>query len=366
MITVVCVPDNVQLFGNYLASNEGAGLRSTIRQVTYADLFAAGTGDDGTWIFTGLDRLTSLGRDTAKAAAGALAAGGARLLNHPDRVLLRYDLLTRLHADGINRFRPARVDALDGLRYPAFLREANQHSGNLTPMLEDEAALRYHLADLVLKGYRREELIAVEFLDTAVDGLYRKYSAFYVAGRVLARHAQASTHWMIKAAGRDLADRFALEENRYLLDNPHAAQLAPIFATAGIDYGRVDYAVLDGAVQVWEINTAPTIGRSNPSAPPDPARARNRALIAEGRAAFWRSFEAALHGVDQPVTREFDLRLPPALRAAEREEAARFDAVVRRRALIRRIAHLPLVGDVISAMAPTARRLTARWSGGRA
>jgi hypothetical protein len=360
MITVVAVPDNQFIFEHYLASTDGAALRPLVRQLTYAQLFAANHGDDGTWIFTGIDRLTASGRQAATAAATALTAGGARVLNRPDRLLLRRHLLARLHADGHNRFRVSAVDDLAGLRFPVFLREANQHSGNLTPLLHDETAVRHHLADLVLKGFRREELLAVEFLDTSIDGLFRKYSAFVVDGTVLARHAQASREWMIKSAGRDLDESFALEERRYLLDNPHRDQLAPIFAMAGVDYGRIDYALLEGRIQVWEINSAPTIGHGPRRPGQEEARARNRALVADGRAAFWAGFGAALRALDRPVTRGVALDLAPELRARERADASAQAAVVRRRALVTRLAHAPLVGAAITALAPTARRAARR------
>jgi hypothetical protein len=337
-----------------------------VRQLTYAELFAAGEGNDGTWIFTGIDRLTTNGRRAAALAAAALDAGGARMLNRPDRVLLRYDLLTRLHASGQNRFRATRVDALAGLRYPVFVREADQHNADLTGLLEDEAAVRVQVANLCLKGYRAEELLAVEFLDTSADGVFRKYSAFVVDGEVLARHAQASREWMIKSGSRDLDERFALEERRYLLDNPHREQLTPLFAMAGVDYGRIDYALLDGRVQVWEINLAPTIGHvPRKRAGQEEARERNRAVVADGRAAFWAGFGAALQRQDRPVTRRLALHLPADLRARERVEASAQAAAVRRRALVTRLVHAPVVGPAITAMGPAVRGAARRLFPGR-
>jgi hypothetical protein len=53
----------------------------------------------------------------------------------------------------------------------------------------------------------------------------------------------------------------AREELDYVRDNPHEAELREIFRIANIDYGRIDYALLDGRVQTWEINNNPTIGR---------------------------------------------------------------------------------------------------------
>ena len=43
------------------------------------------------------------------------------------------------------------------------------------------------------------------------------------------------------------------------MHNPHRELLEHIFRDAGIDYGRIDYGLLDGRIQVWEINTNPWI-----------------------------------------------------------------------------------------------------------
>ena len=37
-----------------------------------------------------------------------------------------------------------------------------------------------------------------------------------------------------------------------------------MFQIAGIDYGRIDYSMLDGEPQVWEINTNPTVLKITP------------------------------------------------------------------------------------------------------
>jgi hypothetical protein len=48
-------------------------------------------------------------------------------------------------------------------------------------------------------------------------------------------------------------------EDEYVATNPHAAELARIFALARVDYGRVDYGLLENRIQVWEINTNPLL-----------------------------------------------------------------------------------------------------------
>jgi hypothetical protein len=51
------------------------------------------------------------------------------------------------------------------------------------------------------------------------------------------------------------------EQIRYLESNPHEKQLMEIFRLARIEWGRIDYSLLDGRIQVWEINTNPHIIR---------------------------------------------------------------------------------------------------------
>ena len=48
-------------------------------------------------------------------------------------------------------------------------------------------------------------------------------------------------------------------EREYLESNPHEAVMRETFEMAHLDYGRCDYAVIDGRIQVWEINTNPIV-----------------------------------------------------------------------------------------------------------
>jgi hypothetical protein len=103
------------------------------------------------------------------------------------------------------------------------------------------------------------DVIVTEFCDTAdATGLYRKYSSFCVDGCILPRHVFFSDEWMIKQ-WKLLTESSKQEEADYLAANPHAALLRELFAVARVDYGRVDYSLLDGQLQVWEINTNPMI-----------------------------------------------------------------------------------------------------------
>jgi hypothetical protein len=65
--------------------------------------------------------------------------------------------------------------------------------------------------------------------------------------------------WVVKLADATEEANCA-EEQAYLDANPHEAELRRVFDLARIDYGRIDYSLTpDGRMQVWEINTNPTI-----------------------------------------------------------------------------------------------------------
>ena len=188
-------------------------------------------------------------------------AQGNRLVNHPTRTLGRYELLRMLHDTGRNRFTIHRpTDDLSAVRYPVFLRNELDHEGRTSELLPDADTLAAALSAPAAADTASHRTLVVEFVDTADPaGVYRKYAAFAVGGTVLARHLMCSTDWQVKEA--DLHDAELLrEELEYVESNPHDAELRQVFALARVDYGRIDYSYdADGRMQVWEINTNPTI-----------------------------------------------------------------------------------------------------------
>lgn len=240
----------------------GLRLRRRVQVRAYEERLDPAALPDGTFVFADVERLD----DAATAAAGALwealAARGSRvrLLNRPGVSLRRAALLDELHRRGWNDFAARPADAArDGLRFPVFLRDRLEHAGAATPLLPDAAALEAALALLAAEGRDPRRLAVVEFLDTrGPDGLYRRYAATVVGGRVIADHVTFARDW--EGKGPPLAEPPLLAEERaYQLENPHATRLRELFRLARIDYGRVDYGVRDGALQIWEIDTNPTL-----------------------------------------------------------------------------------------------------------
>ena len=171
--------------------------------------------------------------------------------------------------------------------YPVFLRHDHGTLWQTPRLLRDKdeygAAARSAAAE--------EGLIAVEHCDTAdASGIYRKYACFIVGERIVPRHLFFSRNWLVKQA--DLCESAMVEEElAFLASNPHAALLRETCRIANISYGRVDYALLEGQPQVWEINITPALVT-------DPAQdAPARRPVHER---FVQMFGKALDAIDAP------------------------------------------------------------------
>lgn len=358
MIIVGCPEINRVNFEWHLMTEWGASLRGLITQVTYEEIFAGAHLPRGSWVMTGLDQLTPAGREAAGMVADQLIAAGMPLLNHPARVRLRHDLLDDLYRLGLNRFRSARAIGYHGdLRFPVFVREEHRHTGNLTAVLKTEDELQRALLQLRLRGFALEELLIVEFCDTSQDGVFTKYSVYNVNGHLLARNKQCGPFWMVKSS-LDRTDAQMMEQNDYIRENPHRDTLARIFSLAGIEYGRADFGVLDGAVQVWEINTAPTINAAEDSTSTDPVFLHNQMVMRPGLSFFFDGFQRAFtdfsgQSAEGPAIR---CTLPATLVADWRVEARRRAGFLRRRQWMTSIASNQAVGTLVRATAPALRR----------
>ena len=255
----------------------GRELVGRVQPVSYQRLFSATNFPRGIYLFTDIERLGKRIASRAAEIYRRLRFEGSIVLNDPSKVCRRIELLHTLHETGVNKFRCYRADdPLGEVRFPVFLRCANDHRGNRTGLITGQAELQAAIAHQSRTQFlfrdehgkfrvfrwgpsRRRELLITEFCDTSdTHGVFRKYSAFALAGRIVPRHLFFGTQWMLK--GPDLiAEDYVAEEWKYVRGNPHAAELRDIFSLARIDYGRIDYGLHQGNIQVWEINTNPMI-----------------------------------------------------------------------------------------------------------
>ncbi len=286
----------------------GKALAPKLRVVDYETLFRKKRLPVGSYIFSDLEHLTR--RELEKAALCwrllSEKGSGIRLLNHPLHAMHRYELLRSLHEEGINDFDVYRLDeGRHPKRYPVFLRREDDHAGARSELLTSREALDQAIATLTAEGRAREDWIIVEFAGPPdEDGLYRKYGAFNVGGRIIPRHLQVSSNWMVKGDSREVTPGIVEEETKYIEANPHDAQLQHIFGLAKIDYGRIDYTVRGGRIQVFEINMNPQIVK------PGQSRDSARASVKER---FAVRFAEALAKLDHtaPVRSSIPVRFDP-------------------------------------------------------
>jgi len=213
--------------------------------------------------------------------------GPARVLNDPSNSLRRFALLRALGEARLNRFQAHRAgDGAAGMRFPVFLRHEQGTVWTAPALLATREAYEAESMRTDNTG-----LLAIEYCDTRdAHGIYRKYGCFVVGERIVPRHLFLSRNWLVKAA--DIVDGAAVgEELAFLQANPHAETLLRVCRMANIAYGRIDYALLDGAPQIWEINVTPQIVTRPGEDPPDRDPAHE---------IFAAAFAAAMDAIDPP------------------------------------------------------------------
>ncbi len=320
----------------------------------------------GSYIFSDLDRLTPVGLDVAQQVCSALGRDRRTCarLNHPTRVLRRYPLLRALAELGRNDFRAWRADEPIGrLRFPVFVREANEHTGSLSELIHSRDELRRALVRATGRGYRLSDLLVVEFCDTADErGIYRKYSAYVVRDRVIPRAITFSKHWVGKAEVATYDAATAREEREYVERNPHEAWLREIFAFAQVDYGRIDYGLAGGRPQVWEINLNPTLVRRLRRDGRDPDRLDDQGLRLPAKRLFFDRLRAAFEAIDCAVEAGgvVTVHIPASASRRLKTDVRARRWALRRRKVIERLSSHPSLWRLSQPVVSTAFRILRR------
>lgn len=247
----------------YLEAGRAQEMTDQFHVITYQELLTRSTFPAQATVFTDHERFTPAQFTLASRLWDLLGEAKVPRFNDPKTVLRRPDLLGAMHEAGINSFQASPANALhEDIRFPVFIREAYEHSGTLTKLIETQSSLHKHLKLLTrFGGFKPQELLVVEFCDVSDDdGLYHKYAAFRFGNHVFPRYIDNGRHWMVKSESLMIREDLIKEELVFMRTNPHQTELRRVYDLAGIDYGRIDYGLKDGRIQVWEINTNPQIG----------------------------------------------------------------------------------------------------------
>lgn len=235
-----------------------------MRVMSYDRLFVTERLHTGTWIFSDLDRLGFWELELAAAYYRRLADAGARVLNDPARFLHRGSLLKRLHRAGMNAFgawRPADGERPDA--WPVFLRTEAAHRGTLSELIDTPEMLAAEIECVLAAGTPLRSLLVVQYCAEPIadkPGAFRKYAAYVAGDRIVPAPVVTDTHWCAKygVVGTATEEHYVFERN-YNRERPHTDHLLAAARLCGVDFGRIDYGVVDGRVQIYEINTNPHI-----------------------------------------------------------------------------------------------------------
>lgn len=233
------------------------------RAITYDQLFAVHSVTPGTWVFTDMERLNTIELKLAAKIYRRMAnSPNIRILNDPARVKSRFGLLRALHDAGFNDFNAYWADSLERpKRFPVFLKIAAEHTGSLGALINDQAELDLRLQNVVAQGTPLSTVLIIEYCGApSAHGYYERYAFFKVGTEISLSGILIDDQWIVKNPRFDLmtpkilADQFdAMRENRYL------DEMKTAFDIAEIEYGRADVGLVNGRLQVYEINTNPNI-----------------------------------------------------------------------------------------------------------
>lgn len=267
-----------------------------IRMLSYEQAFAARQVPPGSYVFTDMDRLSLSNQFRAADIYRQLAArpNMCRVFNDPARAKGRYALLRALHEAGLNSFNVYRAEeCVRPERFPVFIRYDSEHVDPLSGLLHDQASLDAAIEKAIADGAPEGSILIVEYCaEPVVEGLFRKLAAYRVGDTIVPAEIVHDDQWCVKYGQKGIATPELYEEERQIVEtNPYNDIIARAFEIGRIEYGRADFGIVDGKVQIYEINTNPRLG--SPSEHPSEVRVQSQARI-------WANYLAALHTIDFP------------------------------------------------------------------
>lgn len=266
---------------------------------TYSKLYRARRLPAATYIFLTIDRMDMFEKRLAgKFYTYINSLGpGWRALNSPQLGIGRFPLLKRLKQAGINDFEAyLAVDNPKPKSFPVFVRRHTMSVPPLTDLIGSQSELDATLTRLIAEGEPPEDLLITELRPEMLHGnIYVRRQAHRIGDQLFISYISYDDHWYNNVGKRDLPGIGDAEHQREH-DSMHASEFLPTirkaFELAHIEYGRTDYAIVNGRPQFYEINFNPWMGLSDDKKSENhPQRLQNRHYSDQQRI-------AGLHAID--------------------------------------------------------------------
>lgn len=220
------------------------------------------------------------------------AGSGYRAINNPAKMMNRRSLLRALHVEGINDFNAySLTEKLSPAKFPVFIRREHDHGLPLTDLLHTKQELEEALESLRQNGEPDDGVLIIEYCAEPLSGtFFRKLAAYRIGEQTFFYNCVHEHNWLVKYGTKNSAnDTLYKEEQKMIRENAFEEVISKVFNIANIDYGRVDFGLVKGKVQIYEINTNPTT--TTPQEHPNPIRVKNQELA-------WERYCKALSDID--------------------------------------------------------------------
>ena len=220
------------------------------------------------------------------------SGSGYRVVNNPLHMMNRRSLLRSLYVEGVNHFNAySLTERRMPEKFPVFIRREHDHSYPLTDLLNNQEELDIALEELKNKGEPDDGVLIIEYAAEPIEGtLFRKLAAYRVGDEIIFFNTVHEHSWLVKYGTKNSAtDAMYQEEQEMILSNSYEETIRKVFDIANIEYGRVDFGLVNGKVQIYEINTNPTTVSPKPH--PNKIREENQRLA-------WDRYCKALSALD--------------------------------------------------------------------
>ncbi len=264
---------------------------------TYTWLFRTPRLPAATYLFWHVDRLDSAERRIAAKFYRHINGLGAgfRALNDPAKAKGRLGVLETLHRAGINHFAAYPVsDGVMPARYPVFLRRNTMSTTMLTGLIPDELQLRAEIDRLVGEGEPEDDLLIIEYAAEPMrDDVFRKMGVYRIGDAYIPYVNLYQRNWIVDDGEPLLLTHEEHVADKALLANfPWLEMARRAYELCHIEYGRLDFGLVGGEPQVYEINFNPHLRRMiTKKTDPNPVRRENMNTVDAMKI-------AALHAID--------------------------------------------------------------------
>ena len=146
-------------------------------------------------------------------------------------------------------------------QFPVFFKTEYEHKSPLSKLLKNQQELDQAISFFQQSYIPLDGMIITEYRLTPYRGeVFRRLSSYIISDHVSFAGTVHEKSWCVKYGAPALVGGAEyLEEQDMIRQSYYREEIQKIARLLNIEYGRVDFNVVDGNIAVYEINTNPSI-----------------------------------------------------------------------------------------------------------